>query len=151
GFSKTFRHPFEKQSGICRIDRSSVASSSAPRGPSTHSTRSSTMSTARTSLANTDVLGVFATKAIRSSDVIMLDATATGVCKMKEPAHLWELLQYLVCTADCTARSWPPLQCQLLQLTTTLPGLSTGYYHKVVCDKDFEWLYEESKDADTDG
>ncbi len=135
----TVRDAFEEKSGMCTVDRSSIGNPS-----SIHSKSSSTTSTARTTPASTDVLGVFATQSIRSGDVLMLDATAIGVCNTKGPNICGNCCCALFAQrvrGHCCDVSYCSSQCQDLAMT---------YYHKIVCNKDFGWLYELTKVADTD-
>ncbi|PVH83045.1 hypothetical protein DL98DRAFT_413491 [Cadophora sp. DSE1049] len=99
-------------------------------------------------------LGIFATQDIEVGDLVMLDRTITGVsnvpssklehcdacqgCLMPPFMHP----ERIVHPACCSKVAYCSLECY---------QIAAVGYHKVLCGKDFDWLYESIKVGKTSG
>jgi hypothetical protein len=89
-----------------------------------------------------DVLGVFATKHIKTGERVLVDVTVTGVTNVKSPGicgNCCRSISYKAVMAEC---------CQCLSFCSQrCHDLALANYHQVMCGKEFDWLYESAKDA----
>lgn len=92
--------------------------------------------------AKSDSLGVFARQNITQGELIMTDKSGFTVRNAQDGSKCWACSEPLshnaVPTDCCKARFWTE-PCKSEAMKT---------YHRALCGKDFNWLYEASENAD---
>ena len=89
-----------------------------------------------------DNLGVFARQDILRDELIVIDRSAFTVLNVEGKENCWacsEALGHETVSMNCCKAKFCSESCKTEAINT---------YHRVLCDKDFTWLYEASKDAD---
>lgn len=89
-----------------------------------------------------DNLGVFARQDILRDELIVIDRSAFTVLNVEGKENCWACsgpLGYETVAMNCCKAKFCSESCKTEAINT---------YHRVLCDKDFTWLYEASKDAD---
>lgn len=92
--------------------------------------------------ATGDSLGVFARQNITQGDLIMMDRSGFTVLNAQGTPNCWacsEPLGHKVVSTDC---------CKARFCTESCKSEAMKTYHRVLCGKDFNWLYEASENAD---
>lgn len=92
--------------------------------------------------ATSDNLGVFARQDITRNELIVTDRSAFTVFNVQGKDDCWACskpLGHEIVFMNCCNNKFCSESCKTEAVNT---------YHRVLCDKDFEWLYRASKDAD---
>ena len=88
-----------------------------------------------------DNFGIFARQNISRRDLIVTDRSAFTVFNVQRKENCWacsEPLDHSVVRMSC---------CNVMFCSESCKTEATNSYHRVLCGKDFTWLYEASKDV----
>lgn len=92
--------------------------------------------------STSDNLGVFARQDILRGDLIVTDKSAFTIFNLQGQENCWacyEPLGHANVSMNCCKAKYYSQSCKTEAINT---------YHRVLCDKEFEWLYRASKDVD---
>ena len=101
-----------------------------------------TLGTSTVGGAKSDNFGVFARKDISRNEPIMIEKSIYTVLSVQTDKNCW------ACVEPLSNNTFSSPCCKVRYCSESCKTEAMKTYHRALCDKDFQWLFEACKDAE---